>query len=187
MWPFSPKTYLTLAKAVHCGDLRAVRLMLQSGEDANSYDPEYEAYALHFAIGRLSWETANYAESVEIVKILVEHGANVNIPLKGRMPLWVAEAGRHTEVVALLRKAGARLRSDEDNLSLHPAKEREIRKVVRDYIHQVERICPTDTKEQLAEMIERRIVIRPDTQALPSDYERFREEIRSIIRDEVGL
>jgi hypothetical protein len=188
MWPFTAKkSYPTLARAVHNGDLRAVREMLERGDDPNSYDPEYKAHAIHFAIGRLSWETADSQESVEIVKLLVKHGADVNQPSGGRLPLWVAEAGKHSEVVAVLRSAGARLRIDDDKLSLAPAKEREIRKVARDYARQISMISPHYTKEQLAEAVEGKFVIQPDPHASGDDYAKFREQMRLVIRDEIGV
>lgn len=187
MWPFNSKQYPSLAKAVHNGDVRAVREMLERGDDPNSYDPDFKVHAIHFAVGRLSWETADYQDSVEIVKLLVQHGANVNIPAGGRMPLWVAEAGKHTEVAAILRKAGARLRADDDKLVLAPAKEREIRKVARDFARQLRMIRPDYSKEQLAEAVESKIVIQPDPHASAADYTRFKEQIRLVIRDELGV
>lgn len=187
MWPFSSQKYSTLAKAVHAGDLPSVKKMLERGDDPNSYDPDYDAYAIHFALGRLSWETSNHRHDTEIVSLLVDHGANVNLPSGGEMPLWVAEAGGHTKVAEILRRAGAQLRADDDKFSIAPAKEREIRRVAREYAHQLRMIRPDYKKEQLAEVVESKIIIRPDQHASAEDYTRFKEEMRSIIRDVIGV
>jgi ankyrin repeat protein len=186
MWPFKSQKYQTVAKAVHAGDVRAVKEMLERGDDPNSYDPEYKAYAIHFAIGRLSWETSNHEDDAKIIKLLVDHGANVNIPSGGKLPLWVAEAGGHREVAAILRRSGAQLRVDEDKFSMPPAKEREIRKVAREYAHKLRMIRPDYTNEQLAEAVESKIIVRPDQHISSEGYSKFKEEMQSIIREVVG-
>jgi|GEM_PF-4222087 len=186
MWPFnSRKKYPSLANAVHCGDLRAVKKMLEGGDTPDSYDTEYKAHAINLAVGRLSWETANYKESVMIIELLVNHGANVNQPLGKRMPLWIAEAGGHTQVASLLRNAGGKLRTDDDVLSLVPAKEREIRKVAREYIRQINRICPQFTKEQLIESVEGKFNIQIEPHTSGNDYVKFKEQIRHVITQEI--
>lgn len=187
MRPFNQKEYASLAKATHAGDLSAVKKMLELGEDPNSYDSEYEAYALHLAISRLSWETSDHKKDTEIIRLLVNHGANVNIPLHGRMPLWVAEAGNHVDIVNILLMAGAKRHSEEKKTSIAPAKERVIRKVASDYAYQLRRIRPDYNEEQLVEAIQNKIVIQPEPNTSSDDYMKFKEEMRLVICDVVGI
>jgi ankyrin repeat protein len=42
------------------------------------------------------------------VRLLLEKGANPNIEVRGMTPLRLAENGGRTEIVELLRKAGAK-------------------------------------------------------------------------------
>ncbi len=185
MWPFKSKQYPTVAKAVHNGDLRAVRRMLERGDDPDSLDGEYGVHAIHFAVGRLSWETADYQETVEIVKLLVQHGANVNLPAKGRMPLWVAEAGDHREVAEILRRAGAHLRAESDSITMRPAAEKEIRKAARDLAFQIRQMCPGYSRDQMADAIESKINVGPAVVSA-KNYEKFKQEVRSIVLEVLG-
>ena len=101
------------------------------------------------------------------------------------MPLYFAESKNYKEVIAILRKAGAQLNTDGQKSSLAPAKEQEIRKVARDFALQIRMIEPDFTKEQIALVIEDKMIIQPDPHASDADYLRFKEEMRAIIRDAI--
>src|SRR5436309_8956141 len=98
----------TLSHAVLAGDLRAADKMLNKGADPNRCDPDDNAYPIHYALNH----------GPEMVQLLVDHGADVNIPSQrnGAMPLALAESRGYTEVAAILRKAGARLRTGQEEL-----------------------------------------------------------------------
>lgn len=94
-----------------------VRWLLQKGEDANYTSPKTGENALHFAISKRS-----NPERIEVVRILVEAGADVNQQttpgsetscfmrdafLKGETPLHRAAAYGDAMMIRLLLDAGA--------------------------------------------------------------------------------
>lgn len=46
-------------------------------------------------------------ENIELARLFIEHGADVNFVLDGWTPLHGAQRGGHAEVVRLLESAGA--------------------------------------------------------------------------------
>jgi ankyrin repeat protein len=86
--------------AARKGDLASVKAMLDAGLDVNT-KTRYGATALSYACDR---------GNVELVKLLIERGANVNAQdsFYGATPLtWAADKG-HAEIVRLLLEKGAR-------------------------------------------------------------------------------
>ena len=112
MWPFSSRKLKTLSHAVLAGDIRAVRRMLDRGADPNECGPDDDAYPIHYAL--------NYGP--EMVQLLVDRGADVNIPSQrnGARPLACAESDGYREVASILRKAGARLRTGNEEVAMDP-------------------------------------------------------------------
>ena len=87
MWPFSSRSckYKTLSHAVRAGDIRATRKMLNQGADPNKVDLNDDQHPLFYALNH----------GPEMVQLLIDHGADVNIPSPRRlhvMPLAIAEA-----------------------------------------------------------------------------------------------
>ena len=106
----SQTKHKTLSGAVMAGDLRAVRKMLDQGADPNRCDPNDNSYPIHYALNH----------GPEMVQLLIDHGADVNIAARGAMPLAKAEARGYTEVASILRRAGARLSADNEKFSRSP-------------------------------------------------------------------
>jgi hypothetical protein len=52
-----------------------------------------------------------------MVQLLVNYGADVNIPARGATPLAKAEARGYAEVASILRKAGARSHTNDEERS----------------------------------------------------------------------
>lgn len=86
-----------LMHAAAFGDLETLKLLLDAGADVNAHN-DFNATALLWA-----------AREPEKARILIEHGANVNVQSKqGRTPLMVASLRRGgSAVVALMLAKGA--------------------------------------------------------------------------------
>jgi ankyrin repeat protein len=60
----------------------------------------------------MSWTALHYAAingDVELVKYLIKYGANVNKATgDGSTPLYLAQLGKHEEIIKLLKNAGAK-------------------------------------------------------------------------------
>ena len=106
-------------KAAELGNVDIARLLLERGADVNtSQSPpawhrkaikllrkrRADGKALHsFALGR-----AAAAGHADVVKLLLENGGNVNqADMWGETALQLAEKNGHTDVVNMLRAAGA--------------------------------------------------------------------------------
>jgi len=84
--------------------LEVAKELIKNGADVNS----------RADIGFTPLHEAAMRGSKEIAELLIEHGAKVNArissgKLKGKTPLDLAQRGKHTEVVAILRKHGGKL------------------------------------------------------------------------------
>lgn len=82
-------------------DLQMANVLLVAGADVNVVSsPPSEVSALSMAV---------LANRPDIVKRLIEAGANVNRAVAGETPLDIAEKNQSTEIIAILKKAGAKL------------------------------------------------------------------------------
>jgi ankyrin repeat protein len=88
-----------LADAAGRGDLDAVKLLLSKGADANAVD--YRGYT------PLMHATQYDRDSPEVVRLLLSHGANVNVTAEGQTPMSIAARRGDTELTRLLREAAA--------------------------------------------------------------------------------
>jgi hypothetical protein len=86
-----------LRKAVQTADLDEVRRLLQREQSGVNTLDESNQTPLYWAV--LGGYTA-------IVQLLLEHGADPNLPGNGVPPLWHALDFGMTEIVALLRAYG---------------------------------------------------------------------------------
>lgn len=87
------------AMAACRGDLAEVRIMLARGADPNASADEEGTPVIY---------DATYNGHKEVVRILIEHGANVNAKGPEGTALYVAEQGGHPEIAKMLQRAGAK-------------------------------------------------------------------------------
>lgn len=87
-----------LFRAVLHNKIRPTKIAIKSGADVNVEDEEGGETPLHCAA---------YWGNIEIVKVLLENGAEVNHQTKdGKTPLYCAEKGKQKETVNLLKQHG---------------------------------------------------------------------------------
>ena len=96
-----------LSDTAFLNDTAAMRMMLEHGADPNAHDS--------FGRSALMYSVASDIQSLEAVKLLVAHGANVNVVDKhtnaadaGLMPLDMAKRHGTTEIVKFLESSGAK-------------------------------------------------------------------------------
>jgi len=179
MWPFGTRKYKTLSSAVLAGDIRAVHRMLKQGADPNKCDPDDTAYPIHYALNH----------GPEMVQLLVDHGADVNIPSprNNAMPLAIAESEGYAEVASILRRAGARLRTGNEEFAMDPRLRLQIEKKIRELVLMARIYFPTASPEALAERVEEKLNLEFPRNMPPQDKERIRKEVRALIRKECGV
>jgi ankyrin repeat protein len=118
MTTLEPDAHASWWAAVEAGDLDCLRALVRGGIDLNLRDP-YGETALHRVAADLEAEPA--PESVEIARLLLESGADVNATeMDHRTPLMLAARGGSVEMTALLLKFGAdtEVKDDEGRTSL---------------------------------------------------------------------
>jgi hypothetical protein len=103
-----------LMEAAYLGHVKTLNFLLDHGVDVNFQDEQYGASALH---------AAAQGGREEIIKILLERGAEVNLKSKeGNTPLMAAAFNHNEGVVKILLEAGVevntRNQADETALSL---------------------------------------------------------------------
>lgn len=176
MWPFSSRKHKTLSHAVLSGDLRAAQRMLAQGADPNKCDPDDDAYPIHYAV--------NHGPAM--VQLLVDHGADVNIPARGSMPLASADARGYVEVASILRKAGARVRADNEEFSMDPRIRLQITPKIRILVLQAKQFFPTENTELIADKVEGKLNFEFPRNMPLQEQERIRKDVRALILKECG-
>ena len=90
---------LPLNLAVQVGHYKIAEALLDLGAQVNSHDVGYKSTALHVACAK---------RDVETVKLLIDHGAEVNLKsINGWVPLIDASIRGRTDIVRLLLDHGA--------------------------------------------------------------------------------
>lgn len=178
MWPFSQK-HKTLSHAVLAGDIRAARRMLERGANPNKCDPDDTAYPIHYALNH----------GPEMVQLLVDHGADVNIPSQrnGAMPLAFAESHGYMEVASILRNAGARLRTGTEEFGMDPRFRLQIEDKIRQLILMARIHFPTGSPDTIAERVEEKLNLECPKNMPPQEQEGIRKEVRALIKKECGV
>ncbi len=93
------KKVYTVKNTAIFGDIPCLKMLLEYGANIDQVDEEGYT-ALHDAIN---------AGKADVVKFLIENGANVNALTKVKAnALFMAEEKKNTEIIELLKKAGAR-------------------------------------------------------------------------------
>ncbi|NMB62083.1 MAG: ankyrin repeat domain-containing protein [Chloroflexi bacterium] len=171
---FDSKKYKSLSNAVLAGDLNAARKMLEKGANPNQCDPDDSAYPIHYSIHH----------GPQMVQLLIDHGADVNIPARGYMPLASAEAQGYMDVAAILRRAGARLRTGEEDSALDPRIHFQIISKIQRLILAARMSYPTESAEEIARhVIEKLDLTFPDSMPL-EQQEMTKKEIHALIMKE---
>jgi hypothetical protein len=200
MWPFTSQKRKTLSHAVLAGDIRSVRRMLDQGANPNNCDPGDDAYPIHYALNH----------GPEMVQLLVNHGADVNIPCprNNAMPLAFAEAhaeendapwegypfntpshmrAQYAEVASILRKAGARLRTGREEFIMDPRLRLQLEPKIR-YVVLIARVnFPTESPEQIAERVEEKVNLEFPQDISRWEQEGTRSDLRALIQKECGV
>lgn len=178
MWPFGSRKHKTLSHAVLAGDIRAARTLLEQGADPNRCDPDDTAYPIHYALNH----------GPEMVQLLVDHGADVNIPGRGNAtPLAKAESRGYTEVASILRKAGAHLRTDNEEFTMDPRFRLQIEPKIREFVVIARINFPTESPERIVELVEGKINLEFPKNMSLQEQERIRKDVRALIMKECGV
>ncbi|MFC1539021.1 ankyrin repeat domain-containing protein [Candidatus Latescibacterota bacterium] len=177
MWPFGSHKQKTLSHAVLEGNLRAVRRMLDQGADPNTCDPDDNAYPIHYALNH----------GPEMVQLLIDHGADVNIPGRGNATsLAKAESRGDTEIASILRKAGAHLRTDNDEFTIDPRIRLRIEHKLRELVLIARIHFPTESPEQIADRVGGKINLELPKNMPFQEQEKIQKDIRTLIIKECG-
>ncbi len=98
------KKEIPLENAILNSDMKQVRRHLEAGVDPNQSIGGNNGYPLHYA-----------AHNANVIQLLVDHGANVNIKDgKGRTPLHIAAVMAYMEGIQALIKNGADVNAVDD-------------------------------------------------------------------------
>ncbi len=171
MFTFGSQKYKTLSHAVLAGDLSAARKMLDQGADPNRCDPDDDAYPIHYAVNH----------GPDMVQLLIDHGANVNIPARGSMPLAAAEARGYKDVASILRRAGARVRSGDEEFSMDPRLRLQIEPKISMLIPIARMNFPAESPEYIADRIEEKLKLDFPGNMPIHEQDSIRSSVRALI------
>ncbi len=115
--------YIDICTAAHTGDLNRVRELLDEDPTLANHAPDYVTYYLGSGTPLKSAAAKGH---IEIVKLLLERGADPNLPEEGIAPhghaLYAATSNGHFEIAKLLLEHGAypnpEVESSADALSI---------------------------------------------------------------------
>ena len=145
-----------LFDAIQEADLERVKLCLENGAQINSKGCHIKTFPLHYAISNCAISTCKN-NLVEVLKILLQNGANVNLKNKGgRSPLHMAVDSfsnlqfyhMKIEVVKLLVQNGAQI----DQTALTIAQQKKGHDTIVNYLKN-----PNMTNEDVEKMAEEEI------------------------------
>jgi ankyrin repeat protein len=166
------RKYNTLSDAVRSGDLAAVRKMLAAGVDPNIIPPNDDIVPLFYALH----------EGPEMVRLLIEHGAEVNVSGRGgATPLAKAEARGQSEVAAVLRAAGARSRAANEEFEMDPRFRLKLQERIPFLVLQTRIQYPTEKPASIADRVEPQLKYQYPPNMPPDMQRRVRIEIRELI------
>ena len=165
------KKHETLSDAVLAGDIHAAREMLQKGADPNKFDPGDTAGPIHYAVNH----------GPEMVQLLIDHGADVNVSARGRTPLANAEGRGLMDVAAVLRKAGAQVRGSEDDLDLDPRIRVQLEPQIGLLVVMARINFPTAPPESIADKAEAKLNLQFPLQMTSQQQQAMRKDIRTLI------
>lgn len=179
MWPFDSSKYKTLSHAVLAGNIRAARKMLDQGVNPNTCDPDDDVYPIHYALNH----------DPAMVQLLVDRGADVNIPSPRNhsTPLAFAESHGYGEIASILRKAGGRLRTGNEEFAMDPRYRLQIEPKISELVLMARIHFPTSDPETIADRVEEKINLEfPEN--MPLKYQEItRKEVRALIKKECGV
>jgi hypothetical protein len=172
------RTYKTLTDAVRSGNLRAVRKMLAAGADPNVCPPNDDTVPIFYALHK----------GPKMVRLLIEHGADVNISGRGdATPLAKAESRGQHEVAAVLRAAGARIRVANDEYEMDPRFRLKLLERIPFLVLQTRIQYRTEKPEAIADRVESQLNYQFPPNMPPDLRSRVRQEIRTLILRECGV
>jgi hypothetical protein len=178
MWPFDSKKHKTLTDAVRSGDLRAVRKMLAAGANPNVPAANDDTVPLFYALH----------EGPEMVRLLIEHGADVNVSGRGgATALAKAESRGQSEVAAVLRAAGARLRTGNEEFTMDPRFRLQVEGKIGQLVLMARINFPTANPDTIAERVEEKLNLEFPMNMPPHEQENIRKEVRALIKKECGV
>jgi ankyrin repeat protein len=169
---FGLARYETLSDAVRAGDLKAVGKMLAAGADPNVCPANDDTLPIFYALH----------EGPEMVQLLIDHGARVNVTGRGgASPLAKAEARGQHDVAAVLRAAGATLRADDDEYEMDPRFRLQLQQRIPMLVLRTRIEYPTEAPEAIADRVQPLLNYQfPST--MPADLQRrVVGEIRTLI------
>ena len=162
----------SLSEKVLAGDLRAVRKMLDHGADPNVCDPEDDNWPIHYAVNK----------GPEMVQLLVDHGADVNIPGRGNATaLTKAEARGLSDVASVLRRAGASTRTPGDEFEMDPVFRQQIEAQIRQLSFPIMLQFRTQSPETRAAEMEKLMKYTLPSTMSARDQWKIRSEIHTLV------
>ena len=167
----------SLSTAVRQGDLKAVRKMLDQGADPNICDPDDDIVPIHYAVN----------QGPEMVQLLIDHGADVNIPGRGAMALAKADQRGLQDVAAVLRRAGAQLRMPGDEFEMDPRVRMQIEKQIRHLLFQVQMQFHDRGAQTIAAELEKLLKIEFPEGTPPAQQAKLRKEVHTLVLRACGL
>jgi hypothetical protein len=115
LWLESPRN-AELVSAARKADANKVRELIENGANPNGYYPEREACDKDYFSDYKVFNEVIRIKNVEVVKVFLDEGADVNLPDDdGMSPLITATSWHASEIVALLLSHGADVNYKYDN------------------------------------------------------------------------